>query len=117
MAVLIVLCVLGIVLISGKKNKEDKTEIVTKSTLEKIINVSELSTYEAVYNGVAKVMNDKKTEKIDYHVYYEARVKAGIDFENVEKIAGYISPVPGGVGPLTIAMLLSNTLESYKNKL
>ncbi|MBQ6887943.1 MAG: DUF4230 domain-containing protein [Lachnospiraceae bacterium] len=84
LAVLIVLCVLGIVLISGKKNKEDKTEIVTKSTLEKIINVSELSTYEAVYNGVAKVMNDKKTEKIDYHVYYEARVKAGIDFENVE---------------------------------
>lgn len=40
-----------------------------------------------------------------------------VDFENVEKIAGYISPVPGGVGPLTIAMLLSNTLESYKNKL
>jgi len=32
-----------------------------------------------------------------------------VDFENVEKIASYISPVPGGVGPMTIAMLLENT--------
>lgn len=32
-----------------------------------------------------------------------------VDFENVSKIAAYISPVPGGVGPMTIAMLLENT--------
>ena len=32
-----------------------------------------------------------------------------VDFVNVEKIASYISPVPGGVGPMTIAMLLENT--------
>ncbi|MBQ8426617.1 MAG: bifunctional methylenetetrahydrofolate dehydrogenase/methenyltetrahydrofolate cyclohydrolase FolD [Clostridia bacterium] len=32
-----------------------------------------------------------------------------VDFENVSKIASYISPVPGGVGPMTIAMLLENT--------
>lgn len=35
-----------------------------------------------------------------------------VDFDNVKDVAGYITPVPGGVGPMTIAMLLSNTVES-----
>ncbi|MDP3765907.1 MAG: bifunctional methylenetetrahydrofolate dehydrogenase/methenyltetrahydrofolate cyclohydrolase, partial [Nanoarchaeota archaeon] len=35
-----------------------------------------------------------------------------VDFENVKEIAGYITPVPGGVGPMTIAMLLENTLKA-----
>ena len=37
-----------------------------------------------------------------------------VDFEGAKKRAGYITPVPGGVGPMTIAMLLSNTLLSAK---
>lgn len=37
-----------------------------------------------------------------------------VDFAEVEKIAGYITPVPGGVGPMTIAMLLRNTLTAAK---
>lgn len=63
---------------------EEEAEVVTVSTLEKIINVSELSTFTAVYNGIAEVPNEKKPEKIDYYVAYEAKVKAGIDFEQVE---------------------------------
>ena len=39
-----------------------------------------------------------------------------VDFENVSKKASYITPVPGGVGPLTIAMLLTNTVLAYKRK-
>jgi methylenetetrahydrofolate dehydrogenase (NADP+)/methenyltetrahydrofolate cyclohydrolase len=35
-----------------------------------------------------------------------------VDFANVSQIAGWITPVPGGVGPMTITMLLVNTLES-----
>ena len=35
-----------------------------------------------------------------------------VDFEGVSKVAGYITPVPGGVGPMTITMLLVNTLEA-----
>ena len=35
-----------------------------------------------------------------------------VDFEGVEKVASYITPVPGGVGPMTITMLLVNTLEA-----
>lgn len=39
-----------------------------------------------------------------------------VDFAEVSKIASWITPVPGGVGPMTIAMLLSNTMESYTRK-
>jgi methylenetetrahydrofolate dehydrogenase (NADP+)/methenyltetrahydrofolate cyclohydrolase len=37
-----------------------------------------------------------------------------VDFESVREIAGSITPVPGGVGPMTRAMLLANTLEAAK---
>ncbi len=39
-----------------------------------------------------------------------------VDYENVSKKCSYITPVPGGVGPMTIAMLLKNTLESAKKR-
>ena len=47
------------------------------------------------------------------------RITGDVDFENVSKKASYITPVPGGVGPMTIAMLLKNTLlarERHSNK-
>ncbi|MCL2480873.1 MAG: bifunctional 5,10-methylene-tetrahydrofolate dehydrogenase/5,10-methylene-tetrahydrofolate cyclohydrolase [Spirochaetaceae bacterium] len=46
-----------------------------------------------------------------------AILKGDVDFEEVSKVAGYITPVPGGVGPMTIAMLMKNTLYSLKYKL
>jgi len=47
------------------------------------------------------------------------RNKAGklcgdVDFEAVRNVAGYITPVPGGVGPMTITMLMLNTVKSAK---
>ena len=42
------------------------------------------------------------------------RLCGDVDFEDVEKVAGSITPVPGGVGPMTIAMLMHNCLESVK---
>ena len=65
-------------------NKKSEPTIISKATLEKVINVSDLSTFEAIYNGVAAVENEEKPENIDYYVSYEAKVKAGIDFELVE---------------------------------
>ena len=35
-----------------------------------------------------------------------------VDFENVKEIASYITPVPGGVGPMTIALLMKNTITA-----
>ncbi|TKX32503.1 bifunctional methylenetetrahydrofolate dehydrogenase/methenyltetrahydrofolate cyclohydrolase FolD [Campylobacter aviculae] len=45
------------------------------------------------------------------------KIVGDVDFENVSKKASFITPVPGGVGPMTIAMLLENTIKSAKNRL
>jgi 5,10-methylene-tetrahydrofolate dehydrogenase/methenyl tetrahydrofolate cyclohydrolase len=42
------------------------------------------------------------------------RLVGDVCYDEASKVAGAITPVPGGVGPMTIAMLLSNTLESAK---
>ena len=42
----------------------------------------------------------------------EGKLCGDVDFEGVKQVAGYITPVPGGVGPMTITMLLVNTLEA-----
>ncbi len=44
----------------------------------------------------------------------DGKLCGDVDFESVSQKAGWISPVPGGVGPMTIAMLLENTVESAK---
>lgn len=46
----------------------------------------------------------------------DGKLCGDVDFENVEKKASFITPVPGGVGPMTISMLMQNTLTSYKLK-
>ena len=45
----------------------------------------------------------------------DGKLCGDVDFENVEKIAGAITPVPGGVGPMTIAMLMKNTLNTVNS--
>ena len=45
------------------------------------------------------------------------KICGDVDFEEVSQKASYITPVPGGVGPMTIAMLIKNTFKSYKQKI
>lgn len=47
----------------------------------------------------------------------EAGLIGDVDFQEVKERASYITPVPGGVGPMTIAMLMQNTLIAFKNTL
>ena len=42
------------------------------------------------------------------------KITGDVDFENVKEVAGFITPVPGGVGPMTIAMLMDNTLKAME---
>lgn len=42
------------------------------------------------------------------------RLVGDVDFDAVKEVAGFITPVPGGVGPMTVAMLISNTVDSAK---
>ena len=46
----------------------------------------------------------------------EGKLCGDVDFDGVKQVAGYITPVPGGVGPMTITMLLVNTLESAERE-
>jgi 5,10-methylene-tetrahydrofolate dehydrogenase/methenyl tetrahydrofolate cyclohydrolase len=42
------------------------------------------------------------------------RLVGDVDFDSAKEVAGAITPVPGGVGPMTIAMLMQNTLKAAK---
>ena len=46
----------------------------------------------------------------------DGKLTGDVDFEEVEKIASYITPVPGGVGPMTIAMLMNNVIKATKEQ-
>jgi len=50
---------------------------------------------------------------VGIHRNEENKLCGDVDFDDVSKIAGAITPVPGGVGPMTIAMLMNNCVESY----
>ena len=47
----------------------------------------------------------------------EGRLVGDVDFDAVAPVAGAITPVPGGVGPMTIAMLMYNTITCYKRRI
>jgi len=47
----------------------------------------------------------------------DGKICGDVDYEEVVEKASYITPVPGGVGPMTIASLIKNTFKSYKNSL
>lgn len=46
----------------------------------------------------------------------KSRLVGDVDFESTQGVASYITPVPGGVGPMTVAMLLQNTVSSYSKR-
>ena len=46
----------------------------------------------------------------------EGKLCGDVDYENVEPLCSYITPVPGGVGPMTITMLMKNTLLAAEER-
>ena len=70
--------------------------------------------------GINRITKDKADKELlewrkDDFEKKGATLIGDVDFLRVEPRASYITPVPGGVGPMTIAMLLSNTLKAVKN--
>lgn len=61
----------------------DKKKIITSSTLTETIDISELSSAQFVYNGIAEIYEDEEKNDIKCHVRYNATVKAGIDMKSV----------------------------------
>ena len=83
-AVVLIVIIIGGIILFLSMNQKPKTEIVTVSSLEKVVDLSELSTFEAVYDGVAEVKNERNEKKTDYYVSYESKIKAGIDFQQIQ---------------------------------
>ena len=79
----IVVLVVVFIVVPAARNSKKQAEVLTVSTLEKIIDVSELSTFTAVYNGIAQVVDEENPGSVDYYVSYEAKVNAGINFDEV----------------------------------
>jgi len=52
---------------------------------------------------------------VGIHRLKDGSLTGDVDFEAASKHAGWITPVPGGVGPMTITMLLANTITAFKN--
>ena len=64
---------------------------------------------------VAKDMVKQGAVVIDVGINrINGKIIGDVDFENVKEVAGFITPVPGGVGPMTIAMLMDNTLKAME---
>lgn len=84
-------------------------------------NLSDITkTADILISAVGKNVVGEKILKsgcvvIDVGIFKDenGKVRGDVDFENVSKTAAYISPVPGGVGPMTIASLMLNTVELF----
>ena len=70
----------------ARPKKEPEPQIDITSTLEKIVETSDLSTAVFDYQGIVEIPNKKNLKKIDYYILYDASVYAGIDFSQVKFI-------------------------------
>ncbi|MFH1661654.1 MAG: bifunctional 5,10-methylenetetrahydrofolate dehydrogenase/5,10-methenyltetrahydrofolate cyclohydrolase [Candidatus Falkowbacteria bacterium] len=86
---------------SGWKNKTSKADILITAVGKPKFIKKEMIKQNSLIIDVGITKKDKK-------------VYGDVDFEDVKEKASYITPVPGGVGPMTIAMAFKNTLELYK---
>lgn len=97
---------------TGTKNLSDYTKkadiLIVASGRPNTVTADMIKEGAAVIDvGVNRIPDS--TKKIGF------RLCGDVDFEGAKEVAGFITPVPGGVGPMTIAMLIFNTLESAEN--
>ena len=96
------------VTIAHSKTKNLKEITKQADILIVAIGQAKFITDEYVKDGA--VVIDVGTNRVDGKLYGD------VDFDKVSKKASYITPVPGGVGPMTITMLISNVVEQAKGK-
>ena len=87
----------------------------TKDMREKLKNADIVISAAGVPNLIGKEDVKKGAVVIDVGINrVDGKICGDVNFEEVKDIASYITPVPGGVGPMTIASLMKNTLKSYR---
>ncbi|MCK9338418.1 MAG: tetrahydrofolate dehydrogenase/cyclohydrolase catalytic domain-containing protein [Bacteroidales bacterium] len=98
---------------------ENATVIMAHSYTEDLKKITLLADILIVAVGKEKIITADMIKPgaivIDVGNTYntEGKLVGDVDFEGACEVAGYITPVPGGVGPLTIAMLMINTMECF----
>ena len=96
----------GTVTTCHTRTKDIKAVTLNSDIIVSAVGVKNFITADMVKPGATVIdvgiVRDEKTNKIC----------GDVDFENVSKVADYISPVPGGSGPMTITMLLKNTVNT-----
>ena len=94
-----------------------RTKNIEKLTRDADIIISALGVpnfvkYDMVKDGA--IIVDVGITRVSDNSVKGYKIVGDVDYENVSQKCSYITPVPGGVGPMTIAMLLKNTLLAYK---
>lgn len=99
--------------------KANATVTITHSKTQDIKTITQEADILVVAVGKAKMIDDSYIKKgavvIDVGISrIDGKLYGDVDYDKLKDKAGYITPVPGGVGPMTIAMLLKNTLKCFK---
>ncbi len=98
--------------------KENATVTMCHSRTEHLAEITKTADILISATGkriITKDMVKKGATVIDVGIIRntEGKLEGDVDFEEVKHVAGYITPVPGGVGPMTIASLMKNTLHLF----
>jgi len=121
------ICMIGSSNIVGKPmanlliNNKATVTICNKNTLDlkkHTLNSDIIIVAAGVINLITKDMVQKDAIIIDIgiNILDDGSLVGDVDFKNLKEKVSMITPVPGGVGPMTISMLLSNTLKAYKKR-
>lgn len=117
------------ILMSRKSDPGNATVTICHSRTENIGEVAASADILIVAIGKPLFVTEEMVKKdavvidVGMHRMPSNKTKSGfklrgdVDFDNVAKKCKYITPVPGGVGPMTIVALLSNTLKAYKKEI
>ena len=74
------------------------------------VSTGDMKAGEAMLDTIVKMKYTLGINRMD------GKLAGDVDFASVKEKAAYITPVPGGVGPMTVAMLIENTLDLFKKK-
>lgn len=101
--------------------KENATITIAHSKTQNIKEITRRADILAVAVGIPKYITADMVKKdavvIDIGINkVEGKVVGDVDYENVSEIASFITPVPKGIGPMTIASLLENIIFCYKKQ-
>ena len=93
-----------------------KTENLSELTRSADILIAAVGIPQLITKGMVKhgsTVIDVGINRVEDETTGKPKLVGDVDFDGVEPIAGAITPVPGGIGPMTVTMLLENTIKSY----